>query len=384
MKKKIVIFSGKRGGFSHFVPILQDKNFKKKFKFHLILSDMHLSKDFGQTFDEVKKYFNNFIKLEKDTISDGDSDRLSLIYSTIKDLEKHLIKIKPFFIFLLGDRAETLAAAITSSYLKIPIIHFYGGDITQGGTDETARHAITKLSNIHIASSEDSKQNILMMGEEKWRVKNLGFFTFDLFKNNFFISKKILFKKFNILNEEPFIILIQHPVTWDPEKSKNQIQETINAIISVKIKTIAIYPCSDPGHKNIVKELVKTSKKFSFFNLYKNIELNEFYSLYKYSSAIIGNSSSGITESCFFKKAAINIGTRQEGRICSDNVIHVSYKKKFILKALHQVMNKKFNNRINKSVNLYGSGNSTNRLFEYLSKFDNKTELINKKFIRIK
>ena len=95
----------------------------------------------------------------------------------------------PTYFFLLGDRAEVLGAAIASLHYNVPSIHLYGGDITQGGTDEPTRHAISKLSSIHLVSNKKSYNNLLQLGEEKWRIHNVGLVSLDLLKKNFFKSK---------------------------------------------------------------------------------------------------------------------------------------------------------------------------------------------------
>ena len=71
---------------------------------------------------------------------------------------------------------------------------------------------------------------------------------------------------------------------------------------------------------NIINSKIK-----KFFKVYKNLEITEFYSLLKYSSLLLGNSSCGILECGFFKKYVINLGIRQEGRICKNNVFHLPH-----------------------------------------------------------
>ena len=213
--------------------------------------------------------------------------------------------------------------------------------MTQGGTDEPTRHALTKLSNLHLTSNIKSYKNVIKMGEENWRVHNVGLVSLDLFKKNFFKSRKYLEKKYKINFEKPYIILIQHPVTWQISDSKKQINETLRSILKFKIQTIAIYPCSDPGYKNIVDALKRFSKNNKYFNLYKNIEAEDFYSLLKNCKFLIGNSSCGITEAAFFKKNVINIGIRQMNRFSGKNVINVKHSTSEISKIIKKLLMKK-------------------------------------------
>ena len=376
-KIKIYFFTGKRGGFSHFIPILREFDRSKNIDYQIIAADMHLSDYFGKTINEIKRYSQRIIPLNKIQYKDTISNRLSVISNTIESLSRIFRKKKPDYLFLLGDRAEVLGAAIASMHYNIPIIHLYGGDVTQGGTDEPTRHAITKIANIHLTSNLKSFKNIKNLGEERWRIKNVGLLSLDLFKNNFFKKKKYLEKKFNINLEKPLILLIQHPVTWQIDETKKQINETLAAIAKLKIQTIAIYPCSDPGFSTIITSY-KRFTKHKFFKLYKNIEINEFYSLLKYSSLLIGNSSCGITECGFLKKYVLNIGIRQEGRVSEKNVIHTSHNKNLIIRNINRILKKP---SLKKRSLIYGNGRSAKNIKSFILKNLKPKELVKKKFI---
>jgi|TARA_Y100000294_G_scaffold177367_1_gene202523 UDP-hydrolysing UDP-N-acetyl-D-glucosamine 2-epimerase len=382
LKKFFFFFTGKRGGFSHFVPIIRELEKQKKINFKIIAGDMHLSSFFGKTIKEIKKYTNNIVRLKNFDINNSISNRVKNISKTTLEMSKIFKKIKPDFLFLLGDRGEVLGASIAALHHNIPIIHMYGGDVTQGGTDEPTRHAITKISNIHLVSNKKSYNNILKMGEEPWRVHNVGLSSLDLFNKKNFKTKEFLEKKYKIDLKKPVIILIQHSVTWQINQAKKQIQETLKALKLLKIQTIAVYPCSDPGYLEIVKELEKN--KCSFLQCYKNIEITEFYSLVKYASLIVGNSSCGIMETNFFKKIAINIGIRQEGRFSGKNIINVKHDYKKIIGAIKKGL-KLYNN---KNINIfekkiYGNGKSVKKIMEAINKnhINDKQKLIQKKFI---
>ncbi len=372
----IYFFTGKRGGFSHFVPLLRQINLSNKIDYKILVADMHLSSFFGHTVNEIKKYSKKLILLKSIEAKDSISNRLSVISKTINNLSKIFEKKKPNYLFLLGDRAEVLGAAIAAMHFNIPIIHLYGGDVTQGGTDESTRHAISKMANLHLTSNFQSFKNVKQMGEESWRIHNVGLSSLDLFKDDFFKSKNYLEKKFNIDLSKPLILLIQHSVTWQVKESKKQILETLKALNKLKFQTIALYPCSDPGYKAIINEYNKFKNK-KFFKVYKNLEITDFYSLLKYSRLLLGNSSCGILECGFFKKYVINIGIRQEGRICKNNVFHLPHQSDRIARKITEILKKP---QIKKKVNLYGNGNSTKKIIKFILRNHNVKKLIKKKF----
>ncbi len=376
-KKLLYFFTGKRGGFSHFIPIIRLLKNKKEFNYKILASDMHLSEYFGKTINEVKHYSHNVVLLKNKKIEDSVSNRLSVISSTISHLTKIFKKKTPDFLILLGDRAEVLGASIAGLHFNVPIVHMYGGDITQGGADEPTRHAISKISNIHLTSNSSSYQNVKKMREENWRVHNTGLSSLDLLKDKFYKPKKYLEKKYKIDLKKPLIILIQHPVTWQIGDSKKQINETLKALNKLKIQTIAVYPCSDPGFNNIVKSYEKFKRK-NFFRLYKNIEIEDFYSLLKYSKMLIGNSSCGITECGYLMKYAINIGIRQQGRAAGKNVFHVNHNSKKIINQINKILKKP---KLKKKILIYGNGNSAKKIINIISKCTKRNDLIKKKFI---
>ena len=139
-----------------------------------------------------------------------------------------------------------------------------------------------------------------------------------------------------------------------------------------------MYPCSDPGFKDIVKSLNKF-KKNKYFKLFKNIDSNDFYSLLKHCSFVIGNSSCGITECGFFNKPVINIGIRQEGRVTGPNVLNVSHNSTRISNLINQILSKNF--KFKSNTKLYGTGNASKKILKILKKLPKKEKIIKKKFI---
>jgi len=260
--------------------------------------------------------------------------------------------LEPDIVLIRGDRYEILAPAIAASYLNIPLAHIEGGDVT-GTIDESVRHAVTKLAHLHFATNELSKERILKMGEIPENVYNVGSPDAE-----FLNSQDLTFNPNEIwkggtigVGERPdlskkYLIIIQHPVTTEHKKSKEQTEETIKAIHELKMPTIWIWPNVDAGTDELSKavRVYRENTEQNHIQFVRFLDPNLFAKLLKNAACIVGNSSAGIKESSFLGTPAVNIGTRQQGRLKDKNVIDVSHDSEEIKEAiLKQIKNGNYN-----------------------------------------
>jgi len=377
--KNLCFFTGKRGGFTHLIPILERIERTKDLKYSIIVSDMHLTKTFGNTLSEVRQWAKNIYRIETMLSSDSKVARAKSIGIGIINYAQSLDSIRPDLVFILGDRGEVLAFAISALELNIPIVHLFGGDITQGGVDEPIRHAITKLANIHFTSNQESANRILKMGEESWRIQNVGSPVLDLIQQKRFTPAKDIYKKFNLDRKKPIFLLVQHSVTWQVEQTEQQIRQTMEAIDYFGYQTIAVYPCSDPGYEVII-DIFSEYKKKQYFQLFKNIEFADFWGLMNISSLFIGNSSAGVMETASFNIPFLNIGMRQERRVRSSNVIDVDHNKNQIIKGIETALfENNFKKKVKNCISPYGDGKASERIVSFLRNLKINKKLIQKK-----
>ncbi len=260
--------------------------------------------------------------------------------------------LEPDIVLIRGDRYEILAPAIAASYLNIPLAHIEGGDVT-GTIDESVRHAVTKLAHLHFATNELSKERILKMGEIPENIYNVGSPDAE-----FLNSQDLTFNPNEIwkgetigVGERPdlskeYLIIIQHPVTTEHKKSKEQTEETIKAIHELKMPTIWIWPNVDAGTDELSKavRVYRENTEQNHIQFVRFLDPTLFAKLLKNAACIVGNSSAGIKESSFLGTPAVNIGTRQQGRLKDKNVIDVSHDSEEIKEAiLKQIKNGNYN-----------------------------------------
>ena len=382
MKKiNITFFSANRAEYGLIHPFLKVFLKNKMFNVELIITGSHFSKKFGLSIDEIQndriKYSKISLPLKTNTLSDT-SD---YFYKLQKEVNFFLKKRKTDMVFLSSDRFETFAFAISSYLRKIPIVHYEGGDVTEGGAlDDNIRHAITKISNIHLTSNKNSLNRILNMGEEKWRCYNAGYSPYYSIQNQTFDKKKIE-KKFLLNPKKPLILFTFHPVVKNENDQRKDVDEVFKSLeyLSKNNQIIVTYPNFDPGHQYIINKIKSIKRKFNNIKVVKHLGRFNYHSLLYYigknkKGFCMGNSSSGIKETIFFNCPTLNIGNRQKSRLKPKNVVDVRADKKQII---NKINNKLKNFKTNK--NPYKLNKNFNLIPDVVLKKFKRKDLIQKK-----
>ena len=381
MSKKIILsMTGIRSEYDIMSTVYSEIKKSSNLDLRLIITGAHLSESFGNTINEIKKDgFKIEERIENLLNYNSSSSRIKGLGIQIQSLVQTITRIKPDILLVLGDREEAMAIALAGAYMNIPIAHVCGGDRVVGNVDDQIRHAVTKLAHIHFVTNDESMKRVLKLGEQKFRVFNVGNPGIDRLVKVPKISMSEIsnFLEFNINYKNPYIVFIQHPLSSEAKDSKKQIYTSLRALKELGIQTIMTYPNSDYGSLEIINEL-KKFKDLAFLKVTKNLPRNIFINLLKNCSCLVGNSSAGILESPFLKIPVVNIGNRQKGRLNAGNVIFVKHKKDEIKKAIiKSIFNKKYKQKIKNIKNPYGNGTSSKKIVKILDKLTiNDTLLI--------
>lgn len=372
MKNVMVVTTG-RADYGLLYPLI--KKIEKSEKLNLIFcaTGSHLSKFHGYTLDLIKN--DNIAvdyKVDLEIGSDTEKDICSSISIGIQGFSEVFLKNRPDVLVLLGDRYELFCAAIPAVIHKIPVAHIHGGEVTKGAVDDSVRHSVTKMSSLHFASLEIYRKRIIQMGEFPERVFNVGAIGIDNIKN----TKLPGIDELNSITGTDFrkktALLTYHPVTLDDYLSPGkQINEILGAIYSFDFCTVATMPNADAGNSHIFNALKNFSEKYpQKLILVKNLGQRVYLGAMKYCSLIIGNSSSGIIESPYFKSPVVNIGDRQAGRFKAENIIDCECKKEVIAKAIEKALSLEFKKKIGDMSNPYGEGDAAGKIVKIIEKTD--------------
>lgn len=378
-KRKIAVITGTRATYGYSKRLMKMIQDSDGLELVLVVTGMHLLKEYGLSVNEIVRDGLR-IAARVDMAVGGDTGTAwaKSLGVEIEGMAQVFSIFKPDIVLVSGDRGEMLAATLTAAYMNIPVAHLQSGDVS-GHIDGSARHAITKLCHIHFPACEDSAKRVERLGEEKWRIFNVGAPQLDEVVQGKKLSKTQLQKKLGINLSDPTLLLIQHPVLVEIDKAREQMIETMEAVKALGYETIIIYPNVDAGGEEIIK-VIKEYEHLPFVHTYKNIDRIVFLSLLQYISVLIGNSSCGILEAPSFKLAAVNIGERQRGRMSACNVISVPHDRVKILKAVKQALtDKKFIKKLSSCVNPYGDGKSSRRIMKILERIKITPELLDKK-----
>jgi len=380
LKKNIFFIIFSRANYSSIKSVISEiKKNKVFFNYKIIVGASANSKKFGNVVDLIRK--DGFkIHYEINNIIEG-SGLDSMVKTTalgMLELSEIFRKEKVDLVFTVGDRFETMATGIASTYMNIPLAHTMGGEVT-GTIDESVRHAITKMSHLHFVSNKDSFKRVLKLGEIKKNVFNVGCPRNDLLKEIIKNKKRsIIFKKIcnygvgdmlNLHVNEKFIIVLQHPVTTEFKFADQQITSTLLAVERLNIKKIILWPNADAGYEQISSQIRKLRENnyLKNYRIIKNLPIEDYAVLLESAACIVGNSSSAIRDGSFLGTPAVNIGTRQNSRLAGSNVINVGYdERKIFLAIIKQISKKKF-----KSSKIYGDGSAAKKIVSILKKIKN-------------
>jgi GDP/UDP-N,N'-diacetylbacillosamine 2-epimerase (hydrolysing) len=280
-----------------------------------------------------------------------------------------LNELAPDLLIILGDRTEMLAAATAAMLANIPIAHIHGGETTEGAYDESIRHAITKMSYLHFASTETYRKRIIQLGEHPDRVFNVGAIGLDSIKDLDLLDRNEFEKSIDFQLGKKNILITFHPVTLENQSAKGQFQTILEFLNSLNdTHFIFTHANSDKNGRVInqmIEEFVNENKKRSV--AFKSLGQLRYLSALKYMDLVLGNSSSGILEVPSFNIPTINVGDRQKGRILSESVIQTEPKSSDLSQAFLKATDPSYLEKTKNQKQLYGYGNAVEKIMQILT-----------------
>lgn len=367
MRISIGILTATRAEYGLLKPIIKKLKEIDDFDIKIIVTGAHLSSEHGLTYQEIER---DGIAIDKkiDMLLSRDNSA-----SISKSMGLAMIGFGEYFdeedfnyLLVLGDRYETLAVCCAAMNARIPILHLYGGEVTEGAVDDAIRHAITKMSYLHFTSTEIYRRRVIQLGEAPERVFNVGAIGVENALAEPKIRKEELAEDVGLSLEKPYGIVTFHPVTLEGN-AVEQCRELLKAIEYFQDYQFIITGANaDCGGMEINRMLSRFADSHANIYFTYSLGMKKYLSALNYASFVIGNSSSGLAEAPSFRIPTINIGNRQKGRLKAKSVIDCEPVEEEIVKAVKYAMSLQFQESLKDMINPYGDGNTSEKIVNIL------------------
>jgi GDP/UDP-N,N'-diacetylbacillosamine 2-epimerase (hydrolysing) len=377
--RKVCAFSGKRGGYGAYLPLMRRIDADPELDLLVLLADQHASTEFGRTADEVRRDFPD-ASLELIEMGTGRSDeavaRAENLALCLGEAARILDRHRPDVVLVHGDRGDHLMVAFAAVSLGLAVAHTQGGD-RSGNVDELQRHAISKLAHLHFPETEAAAERLRRMGEDDWRIHVVGSTYVDRIVAGAYTPPGEARAAVGLGEDEPFLLVLVHPETFRDRAGNEELARAVlGAAAASGLRSVVSYPVSDPGYEGVLAALREVEADTAFV-VRKNVDNDVYLGLMAAAEALVGNSSSALVEAPYFRLPAVNVGDRQRGRDRDPNVVDAEPTVEAISAALERVRSSDFRDSLGPGGRL-GDGRASERIVEVLRTFPLDARLLQK------
>jgi len=363
--RHIAILTEARSSYGYLRPIARLIEADPELQYSLIVTNQHLLPDFGYSVEEIERDGLNITDRIYMTL-DGytPATMVKSLGVLLLSLGDAFVRLQPDFVLVLGDRGDSLMAALAGAHMNIPVAHIQAGE-RSGNIDGLTRHAITRFAHVHFASGPDAAERLRRMGEDEWRIQLVGAPQLDELVRGDVAPPEEIAERFELDLTEPLLLVVQHPVTEEYGEGVEQMRETLEAVCELRHQTVLIFPNTDAGSDDL-RLLVERYHR-PFMRLERNVPRRVYGGLMQAASALVGNSSSGLIEAPALNLPAINVGERQRDRARAPNVIDVPHDRSAIADAIRRALSTEFRAGLANGDSPYVSdGRVSERIVEFL------------------
>lgn len=360
--RQVVYVSGTRADFGLMVNVLKHGQASGGLQVSVCVTGMHLLKEYGYTVSEIEAS-GLPIHSRIPVILDGSTGRMMAraLGDEIIGMSEAFAQGRPDAVLVLGDRGEMLAAATTAVYLNIPVVHLHGGE-RSGSVDEPIRHAISKLAHYHFVSTSAARKRLIRMGERPDSIFVTGAPGLDKLHELVVKMKPELCAAVGLEAARPVALVLFHPVAQEAQLAGSQIEEVLEGICSCGIQLLCLRPNSDAGGRQI-NGVLDRYRHHRDIRILVHLPRADYVSWMAAADVMVGNSSSGIIEAATLDLPVVNVGSRQQQRERSGNVLDIPVERTAIAAAVRRVLSGDFAGPWD---NAYGDGRTYERIVELL------------------
>lgn len=368
-RRRICVVTGSRAEYGQLRWLLHELREHPRAELQVVACAMHLSPEFGLTYREIEH--DGFAIAAKVSMLLSDDSPVGIAKSTglgVIGFADAFDRLRPDIVVLLGDRFEILAAAQAALIARIPIAHLHGGETTEGVIDEAVRHAVTKMASLHFVAAEPYRQRVLQLGEAPDRVFNVGMAGLDFLGHVDWIPRERLTGELGMPLAPPLFLVTYHPVTLDADGQAHAMGELLAALDEFPQASVVLtYPNADAGGRvliELIEEYARSRQPRA--RAFPSLGHQRYLSVMRECDVVVGNSSSGLTEAPALRKASVNLGDRQRGRLKAESVIDSPEERGEIAAAIRRALSREFSEKLPQVRSLYGVGGASREIARIL------------------
>ncbi len=342
-RRKICIVTGTRAEWGLLRPIAEELARRDDCQVQIVATNMHLDPRFGHTIDEITQA-GFAVDATVDMIMPGSPDNEATVARATARCMSGMVdafqQLAPDAIVVLGDRSEILAVASAATIMRIPLIHLHGGEITEGAIDDAIRHAVTKLSSLHLVSTESHRRRVIQMGEQPDMVINTGAIGVYNALHTPPVTNQELIDYIGFLPDKQTIFVTYHPATLDSVEASSRFDDLLKALDRFpQLKIIFSFPNNDARGAGLIDRILRyAATSPERIKAIPSLGMRRYMSMLPKIAAAVGNSSSGIIEVPSAGIPSVDIGIRQRGRTAGPSVIHCGDSTEEIATAIERAL----------------------------------------------
>jgi len=372
MSRKVCVVTGTRADYGLLRWVMAEIAADPDLELQLVATGMHLAAEFGSTWREIEADgFRIDRKLEMLTASDGPVGTAKSMGLGLIGMADVLAELQPDLLLLLGDRFEIFAAAAAALPARVPVAHLHGGESTAGAIDEAFRHSITKMSHFHFVATEEYRRRVIQLGEDPARVFLVGGLGIDNLRRLRLLDREQIQSQLGITLGSRSLLVTFHPATLSSAAPQAEMAELLAALAPLKDTTLVFtLPNADSGGRALAAQVREFAAARDGAHCFASLGQLRYLSLLAQVDAVVGNSSSGLTEAPSLGIPTIDIGDRQRGRIAAESVIHCLPERDSIAAALERALSPAFRETCRHARNPYDHGGASDKVVAALRALD--------------
>jgi UDP-N-acetylglucosamine 2-epimerase (hydrolysing) len=318
-ERHVCFLTGTRADFGKLKPLILSAAAVDGVRVTVLVTGMHLMAKYGSTVIEVRRLEPAVHIREFANQDDGDTMDLVLA-RTVTGLSRVIDEDRPDLLVVHGDRVEALAGAAAGALRNVAVAHVEGGEVS-GTIDGVLRHAISKLSHLHLVANDEAERRVLQLGEDPDTVWAIGSPDIDVMLSDDLPPLDQVLGDYEIPFRD-YVLVVLHGVTTEDERANAAVAGAlVEVLLARDVNAVVVHPNNDPGSDAIL-ERYDALRDDPRFRVFPSLRFEAFLTLLRNARALVGNSSAGIREAPIYGVPSVDIGSRQRGRAQHPTIVH--------------------------------------------------------------